>query len=176
MGTSKQSEQNRAAKMTTLYLESYLDSLEPLPGELRRNFTLMHDMDQKNKGLLNQIDSSSDEYLQKARDLSASERSAEMEKIQKMFRKAKEHGDEKVSIAIQTYEMVDKHIRRLDGDLAKFEAEMREKGRLSQTETESEGDGADDENGDETGNKKGPKKGRKKPGQTPTTGSSANKK
>ena len=72
--------------------------------------------------------------------------------------------------------MVDKHIRRLDGDLAKFEAEMREKGRLSQTETESEGDGADDENGDETGNKKGPKKGRKKPGQAPTTGSSANKK
>ena len=70
--------------MTTLYLESYLDSLEPLPGELRRNFTLMHDMDQKNKGLLNQIDSSSDEYLQKARDLSATERSAEMEKIQKM--------------------------------------------------------------------------------------------
>jgi len=137
--TSKQSEQNRAAKMTTLYLESYLDSLEPLPGELRRNFTLMHDMDQKNKGLLNQIDSSSDEYLQKARDLSASERSAEMEKIQKMFRKAKEHGDDKVNIAIQTYEMVDKHIRRLDSDLAKFEAEMREQGgRLSQTETEDE--------------------------------------
>ena len=124
---------------TTLYLESYLDSLEPLPGELRRNFTLMHDMDQKNQSLLQQIDLSSDEYLQKARDLSTSERSAEMEKIQKMFRKAKEHGDDKVNIAIQTYEMVDKHIRRLDSDLAKFEAEMRAQGgRISQTETEDE--------------------------------------
>lgn len=40
-----------------------------------------------------------------------------MEKIQKMFKKAKQHGDDKVSIAIQTYEMVDKHIRRLDSDL-----------------------------------------------------------
>ena len=99
-----------------------------------------------------------------------------MEKIQRMFKKAKEFGDEKVSIAIQTYEMVDKHIRRLDGDLAKFEAEMREKGRLSQTETESEGDGADEGDGDDTGNKKGPKKGRKTPGKTPTTGSNANKK
>ena len=38
-----------------------------------------------------------------------------------------------VSIAVQTYELVDKHIRRLDSDLAKFEAEMREKGgKLSQ--------------------------------------------
>jgi hypothetical protein len=43
-----------------------------------------------------------------------------MEKIQKMFKKAKEHGDDKVSIAIQTYEMVDKHIRRLDSDLVRI--------------------------------------------------------
>ena len=47
-------------------------------------------------------------------------RKDEMEKIQKMFKKAKEHGDDKVSIAIQTYEMVDKHIRRLDSDLVTF--------------------------------------------------------
>jgi hypothetical protein len=46
-------------------------------------------------------------------------RKDEMEKIQKMFKKAKEHGDDKVSIAIQTYEMVDKHIRRLDSDSGK---------------------------------------------------------
>jgi len=89
--------------------------------------------------------------------LSSDDRKVEMEKIQKMFKKAKEFGDEKVSIAIQTYEMVDKHIRRLDGDLAKFEAEMREKGRLSQTETEDEDDGMDEENGaDDNGNKKTP--------------------
>lgn len=123
----------------SLYLEQYLDSLEPLPGELRRNFNLMHDLDNKNKSLLQDIDTASDEYLRKARDLSSSQRSSEMEKIQKMFKKAKEHGDDKVSIAIQTYEMVDKHIRRLDSDLAKFESELREQGgRLSQTETEDE--------------------------------------
>ena len=43
-----------------------------------------------------------------------------MEKIQKMFKKAKQQGDDKVSIAIQTYEMVDKHIRRLDSDLVSY--------------------------------------------------------
>ncbi len=123
----------------TLYLENCLDSLENLPGELKRNFTLMHDLDQKNRSLLQEIDASSDEYLRKARDLSTNQKSSEMEKIQKMYKKAKEFGDEKVNIAIQTYEMVDKHIRKLDSDLAKFEAEMREQGgRLSQTETEDE--------------------------------------
>ena len=124
---------------TTLHLEQCLDSLEALPGELRRNFTLMHDLDEKNRTLLQNIDAASDDYLRKARDLSTSQKSSEMDKIQKLFKKAKEHGDEKVNIAIQTYEMVDKHIRRLDSDLAKFEAEMKEQGgRLSQTETEEE--------------------------------------
>merc|ERR1712058_167154 len=52
---------------------------------------------------------------------------------------AKENSDVKVNLAIQTYEMVDKHIRKLDADLARFEAEMKEAGgRLSQTESEGE--------------------------------------
>ncbi len=72
------------------------------------------------------------------RDLTGQERKKEMEKIQSMFTKAKAFGDDKVNIAIQTYELVDKHIRRLDADLAKFESEMKEKGRLSQTETEDD--------------------------------------
>ena len=42
-----------------------------------------------------------------------------------MFKKSKETADEKVQLAIQTYELVDKHIRRLDNDLAKFESEMK---------------------------------------------------
>merc|ERR1712226_1236617 len=105
---------------------------------------------------------------------SPDKRRAEMEKIQKLFKDAKNYGDEKVSIAIQTYEMVDKHIRRLDGDLAKFEAEMREKGRLSQTETEDEDDNNDENGTDDNGNKKGPTGGRgrkNKAGQTPSSGS-----
>ena len=123
---------------STLYLEHYLDSLESLPADLRRNFNLMHELDKKNKSILEDVDSASDEYLRKVRELSSEQRKNEMEKIQTMFAKAKAHGDDKVSIAIQTYELVDKHIRRLDSDLAKFEAEMKEKGRLSQTETEEE--------------------------------------
>ena len=50
---------------TSFYLEHYLDSLESLPGELRRNFTLMHDMDDKNRNILRDVDAASDDYLRK---------------------------------------------------------------------------------------------------------------
>ena len=45
--------------------------------------------------------------------------------LQRMFKKAKEISDDKVNIAVNTYELVDKHIRKLDSDLAKFESEMK---------------------------------------------------
>ena len=45
-----------------------------------------------------------------------------------MFKKAKEISDDKVNIAVHTYELVDKHIRKLDSDLAKFESEMKVSG------------------------------------------------
>ncbi len=34
--------------------------------------------------------------------------------------------DQKVALAVQTYETVDKHIRQLDSDLKRFEAETTE--------------------------------------------------
>ena len=67
---------------TTVYLEQYLDSLENLPVELKRSFNKMHDLDTKNKDILVDIDTASDDYLKKVRDLSPAKRKAEMEKIQ----------------------------------------------------------------------------------------------
>lgn len=52
---------------STLYLEQYLDSLQSLPDELRRNFTLMHNLDTRNKSILQDVDAASDEYLRKVR-------------------------------------------------------------------------------------------------------------
>lgn len=49
----------------------------------------------------------------------------------------KEYGDDKVQLAIQTYELVDKHIRRLDSDLARFESEIQDKALNSRNQEES---------------------------------------
>ena len=66
----------------TLYLEHYLDSLDSLPGELRRNFTLLLELDSKNKSLLESVDAASDDFLKEVRDMSPGKRKEEMEKIQ----------------------------------------------------------------------------------------------
>ena len=53
--------------------------------------------DVKNKTILQDADTVADDYLHKVRDLNPSKRKDEMEKIQKMFKKAKEHGEDKVN-------------------------------------------------------------------------------
>jgi len=113
--------------MTALYLEHYLDGLETLPVELQRNFMLMRDLDIKAQDLLAQIDDLSDEYMKASKSISPYEKTRRMNVILTNFTKCKEYGDDKVSLAMQTYDLVDKHIRKLDADLARFEAELKEK-------------------------------------------------
>ena len=52
----------------------------------------------KNKTILSDVDTASDDYLNKVRELSPAKRKEEMEKIQKMFKRAKAHGEDKVSV------------------------------------------------------------------------------
>lgn len=122
---------------SAVYLEQYLDSLENLPIELQRNFTLMRDLDARAQDVMRKIDKMADEYLQNIKCMPAEKRKEKMSEIQSQFNKAKEYGDDKVQLAIQTYELVDKHIRRLDSDLARFESEIQDKA-LSNTRTQEE--------------------------------------
>ncbi|XP_062438524.1 D-2-hydroxyglutarate dehydrogenase, mitochondrial isoform X4 [Rhea pennata] len=62
------------------------------------------------------------------------ERVEHLKKIQSAYSKCKEYSDDKVQLAMQTYEMVDKHIRRLDADLARFEADLKDKLEVSDFE------------------------------------------
>ncbi|XP_076256815.1 inhibitor of growth protein 5 isoform X1 [Rhynchophorus ferrugineus] len=121
---------------SALYLEHYLDSLENLPNELQRNFTLMSDLDKRAQALMKNIDVLADEFLRNLKTLTSEQKKEQLDEIQKMFNKAKELGDDKVQLAIQTYELVDKHIRRLDNDLARFESEIQDKALNSRNQDE----------------------------------------
>ncbi|XP_069774286.1 inhibitor of growth protein 4 [Narcine bancroftii] len=110
-----------------MYLEHYLDSIENLPFELQRNFQLMRDLDQRTEDLKAEIDELAGEYMNRSRTLGPERRLQLLQRIQGAYGKCKEFGDDKVQLAMQTYEMVDKHIRRLDTDLARFEADLKEK-------------------------------------------------
>jgi len=108
------------------YLENYLESVANLPTEVKRNFTKMRELDSECQNLLDKLEVETRAYLKKRKkdkDKSVTDDRA-LHKIREDFQKAAEYGDEKVNLAVQTYELVDKQIRRLDADLKKFEAEL----------------------------------------------------
>lgn len=102
-----------------------------MPNELQRNFTLMRELDSRAQTLMKSIDEKANEFMKTLvkdkESIPEEERKEKLKAIQDMFNKAKEYGDDKVQLAIQTYELVDKHIRRLDSDLARFEGEIQDK-------------------------------------------------
>lgn len=106
-----------------------IEGLDTLPNELKRNFTLMRELDTRAQSLMKQIDEQSTDVLNTtvSGTLQEDDKKDKLKTIQELFSKAKEYGDDKVQLAIQTYEMVDKHIRRLDSDLARFELEIQDK-------------------------------------------------
>jgi len=108
-------------------VEQYLDSLEGLPTDLRRNLALMQENDKKSQSFMNQIYSSVQKFVASANISSPSHKQKQYEEIKDAWQKAKGFADDKVQLASQTYELVDKHIRRLDTDLARFEAELKQK-------------------------------------------------
>ncbi|KAK3546725.1 hypothetical protein QTP70_033426 [Hemibagrus guttatus] len=168
-----------------MYLEHYLDSIEGLPFELQRNFSLMTDLDNRTEEKKVEIDGLASEYMESVRNLSPEERVQHLKRIELAFSKCLEFSDDKVQLAMQIYELVcvceeegrrrrrvgrrvgrrrgggeeeerrrreeeggggeegrgggggerrrgvDKHIRRLDADLARFENELKDKLDLS---------------------------------------------
>jgi len=76
---------------------------------------------------VSQINTASSDYIVQVNDMEFSKKNDRFNNIHDMFEKAKDLSEDKVQLAMQTYEMVDKHIRRLDTELAKFECELKEK-------------------------------------------------
>lgn len=95
----------------------------------------MRKLDDRAQTAMKSIDGLGKEFMTKlaegASSMSEEERKERLSDIQQLFGKAKEYSDDKVQLAIQTYELVDKQIRRLDNDLARFEGEIQEKALLA---------------------------------------------
>ena len=58
--------------------------------------------------LLKEIDNMADKYMEAVRDLTPVKKTEKLKEIEESFAKAKELSDDKVQLAMQTYEMVNK--------------------------------------------------------------------
>lgn len=109
-----------------LYLEDYVELIEHLPVDLRDRFTDMREMDL-------QVQNTVDDLNGKVKDLfkQCAARKGKIDnaddifdEIRSTYYKALEDADEKVQLANQIYDLVDRHLRKLDQELAKFKMEL----------------------------------------------------
>lgn len=97
--------------MSITSFDHFIETLENVPNELRRNFSMMADLDKRAGELVKRINECVKEYLIADRK---DERLALFKESMGLFDKARSFADDKVDLAMQTYDLVDKHIRRLE--------------------------------------------------------------
>jgi len=119
----------------TTYLENYLTSVDTLPQELKRNFNTMKELDIKSQSVNDKVERLLKKHKHDKNAMIESLSPKELAQLQSELQQCFEWGEEKIRLASQTYDAVDKHIRRLDEDLRKFEVELEQERLLKQQQT-----------------------------------------
>ncbi|KAJ2074835.1 hypothetical protein GGI16_008637, partial [Coemansia sp. S142-1] len=89
--------------------------------ELQRQFTLMRELDALSQDIQEQMKQMTEEFVENPPTKDDPRHVEYMKNFVQLFSTVLKHGEEKVALATQTYDSVDKHIRKLDEDLRKFE-------------------------------------------------------
>ncbi|CAF1095238.1 unnamed protein product [Adineta steineri] len=91
--------------------DEFIESLESLPIDLSRNLRLLRELDDKSLSLKSECSSIATKYQQtKSHD----DKYNLIHSLDDLQSRRLLHADEKITLANQAYEMVEKHIRRLD--------------------------------------------------------------
>ncbi|KAI8876293.1 hypothetical protein K501DRAFT_288968 [Backusella circina FSU 941] len=106
------------------YLAEYRETIETLPLELQRNYTLIRQLDQAAQSLINQVREESFALSNRDMTLSPEERKEKLKKVGQLLGESVKKGEEKFALAKSTYELVDRHCTRLDNDLQRIEDEQ----------------------------------------------------
>lgn len=97
--------------MSITSFDHFIETLEPVPPELQRNFTLIADLDKRTYELMKRINECVKDYRKSnEKDVRASLYKESMD----LLDKARSFADDKIELAGQTYDLIDKHIRRLE--------------------------------------------------------------
>ncbi|KAL2746523.1 inhibitor of growth protein 3 isoform X2 [Vespula maculifrons] len=108
--------------MLTLFIHFLV--IEHLPQELRDRFTEMREMDLGVQNSMDSLEKKVKTFFSNAKKMKPNEKEAEYEAIRREYYKTLEDADEKVHLANQMYDLVDRYLRRLDQELHKFKMEL----------------------------------------------------
>lgn len=100
--------------------------IEHLPQELRDRFTEMREMDLSVQNNMDTLEKRVRTLFGGCRrgDINTDQANTEFSDIKRGYNKTLEEADEKVTLANQMYDLVDRYLRRLDTELHKFKCEL----------------------------------------------------
>lgn len=107
-----------------LYIEDFLELIEPFPQELRERLTEMREIDLKIQNETDKLDEKIDSFFQQCKKQKADWKIENSEEIRKEYLKLIENADDKVLISNQLYDLLEKYIKKLDQELQKFKLEL----------------------------------------------------
>ncbi|XP_065364810.1 inhibitor of growth protein 3 isoform X2 [Calliphora vicina] len=109
-----------------LYLEDYLEMIEHLPQELRDRFTEMRELDLSVQNSMDSLEKKTRTFFVQCKrgDIQEEAADTDFQNLRKEYYKVLEDADEKVTIATQIHELVERYLRRLDSELFKFKCEL----------------------------------------------------
>ncbi|PNH08538.1 Inhibitor of growth protein 4 [Tetrabaena socialis] len=136
----------------TDYLKEFIDRATDVPTQLRRRLALIRDLDEKAGSLHRELDEHCKKALaekaqhpNKRQKLSAEDEAAPYD-VESALKRLIGLADEKVNIANQIYDFMDKHINQVDSDLKQLDKEIEQDRKelgLESDETASEKLGID---------------------------------
>ncbi|KAI8995026.1 hypothetical protein BDB01DRAFT_737015 [Pilobolus umbonatus] len=108
--------------MTCAYLSEYEDTVEALPLELQRNYTLIRQLDESAEDILHHVAEATSEL--KEQPLTEEVKKARLAHLSQLLNELIKKGEEKFALAKSTYDTIDRLCTRLDNDLQKVEDEQ----------------------------------------------------
>ncbi|CAO3615179.1 unnamed protein product [Cunninghamella echinulata] len=106
------------------YLDDYIDTIEALPLELQRNFTLMRELlNGYAQELMDTVASQAIYLIDNIKHMDNKSRLDKLKMLDTILTESLKRGEEKVALAKSTFDAVDRHCNRLDADLVKLEEE-----------------------------------------------------
>ncbi|XP_071546232.1 inhibitor of growth protein 3 isoform X1 [Panulirus ornatus] len=107
-----------------LYLEDFLEVIEQIPQEIRDRTTDLRELDLGIQNTSDQLEEQIKTFFGNAKKMKPQERDAEYEKIRKEYYKLLDDADEKVNIATNMHDLLERYMRKLDQELEKFKCEL----------------------------------------------------
>ncbi|XP_065183339.1 inhibitor of growth protein 3-like [Sycon ciliatum] len=107
-----------------LYLEDYVEMIEHVPQDIRDRLTEMRELDLHVQNALDNIETRTTDYFNLMKKSKVENPDSEYQGICSEYGKALENSTEKINIATQMEEQMQRHVRKLEAELNKFKFEL----------------------------------------------------